>query len=613
LPVEDKGATQQPERLSLHVIVSHTGGPKAKQKKRRKRSMKHNLRSPGPGPGKLLLWFAFLVMTVLAVNPSAAQDQHHHRWVNQSNRIDPATARISVSVSPVVASVATNGTLSVTASVQNDSSSKGVVWSYSNPTCTTSQNDDYIKVTTSSACGTLTHQSSSSVTYNAPASVPSPAAITITATSSADMTKSASARIVVTNGALNVWISPTGATVGTGHTRTLTAIVSGSSNTNVNWQVNGIAGGNSTVGTINTAGVYTAPHSIPSGGTITVTAVSQANSAVSSSITVGITTAAMLPLPVHGVTSVDYDFAGNLVDIAHTSWLVPVQTALDDFTDTPTVRVMFSVAEVSSGGVGTNGTEGYAAVDYVSALQTLKSVSRPPYILGQVLDSSYEGCFSLTDHDARWNQYISTLGSYVDAWEVGNEINGNWLDSADASQSCPWTPPKTTDATVVQKMIDAYNMVRANGGLAELTLYYPGQESVCGNGSPDPFEPITWVKANVPANMLNGMDYVWISYYHTDCPSGKDPTAATWGNFFTAVQNMFPSAQIGFGEWGYSSGPPSKSKKTSIINEGYSLDPTSMPYSSNWVSGVMYWEFIDDAVEESTFWSLINTDMQSEP
>lgn len=578
--------------------------------------MNHNLRNPRRGLGKSVLCPALLLLTVLAASLSAAQAPRQ------------ATGAISVSVSPGAASVAANGTLSLGASVQNDSSGKGVIWSYTNPTCTTSQNDDYIKVTTSTACGTLSNQSSSAVTYNAPASVPSPAAITITATSRADRTKSASARVMVTNGRLHVWISPTGATVQTGHARSFAAIVSGSSNTNVSWEVNGIAGGDSTVGTIDAMGNYTAPSSVPSAhtqcessalepracrpGTVTVTAVSQANRAVSSSITVAVTAAEMLPLPVHGVTSEDYDAAGNFVDIAHTSWLGPVQTALDNLADAPTVRVVFSVTQVSGGGVGPNGTEGYAASDYVSALQTLKSVSRPPYILGEVLDSSYTGCFSLATHNARWNQYVSTLGSLVDVWEVGNEINGSWLDSADASQSCPWNPPPTTDATVVKKMIDAYDIVRANGRLAEVTLYYPGQESQCGNGSPDPFEPITWTKANVPAYMLNGMDYVWISYYHTDCPEGIDPTDATWGHFFTAVQNMFPNAQIGFGEWGYSSGPPSNAQKARIINRGYSVDPTSLPFSSNWVSGVGYWEFIDDAVE-GTFWSLFNTDMQNQP
>ena len=574
--------------------------------------------------GRILFFLAFPLIVVSCPNLAGAQSGHHRapRAEQVDDKIATPSAPISVSVSPGVASVKTGATLSLTATVQNDSSGKGVTWSYTNPTCTTSKNTDYIVVTTSTACGTLTNSSSSAVTYNAPSAVPSPAAITVTATSVADATKTSSATVMVTNGSLNVWISPTGATVQTGQSKTLNAIVSGTSNTQVTWEVNGVAGGNSTVGTISSAGLYTAPSSVPSGGTVTVTAVSQANGAVSSTVTVAVTTAAMLPLPVHGVSVVDYNFVGTQTDIRTPSYLSQVQGSLDNLADTPTARIVLTVETVSSGGVGTNGTEGATASSYVTAVQNLKGVSRPPFILGQVLDSSYMGCFSQPDHDARWNQFIDPvngLGRYVDVWEVGNEINGNWLDSADSSQSCPWTAPKTTDATVIAKMIDAYNIVRSNGRLAELTLYYPGQESKCGNGNPDPFEPIAWVKANVPANMLNGMDYVWISYYHSDCTGGTGPVPATWGNFFTAVQNMFPNGQIGFGEWGYSCSKstckyPTVAKRTSLINQGYSLNPTGMPFSGNWVSGVLYWEFNDDAVPDTAqFWSLINTDMQSQP
>ena len=574
-------------------------------------------------PGRYSRKFLGLLVSFLVVSSclAAAQAGHHRsvRSIETTDAVALASGPISVSVSPGVASVQTDGTLALTATLQNDSSGKGVSWSYTNPTCTTSTNTDYIVVTTSTACGTLTNATTSGVTYNAPSAVPSPAAITVTATSVADTTKTSSATIVVTNGSLNVWISPTGATVQAGHTRTFTPVVSGNYNTQVTWEVNGVAGGNSTVGTISSAGLYTAPSTVPSGGTVTVTAVSQANSAVSASVTVAVSLQPLLPLPIHGVTIEDYNFVGTQTDIRTSSYLSEVEGSLDNLTDTPSARIVFTVEVVSSGGVGSSGTEGATASSYLSALESMKGVSRPPYLLGEVLDSSYTGCFSLTDHDARWNQYTSTLDNYVDFWEVGNEINGNWLDSADATQSCLWTVPATTDATVVQKMIDAYNIVRANGRIAELTLYYPGQESVCGNGSPDPFEPITWVKANVPANMLNGMDYVLISYYHSDCTSGKDPTAATWGHFFTAVQNMFPNAQIGFGEWGYSCASsscsyPSKTKRTNLINQGYSLDPTSMPFSNNFVSGVFYWEFNDDAVPDTApFWSLINTDMQSQP
>ncbi len=59
-----------------------------------------------------------------------------------------------------------------------------------------------------------------------------------------------------------------------GSTVTFTATVSNVSNTAVTWQINGVNGGNSTFGTISSAGVFTPPSTIPTANTETVTAAS---------------------------------------------------------------------------------------------------------------------------------------------------------------------------------------------------------------------------------------------------------------------------------------------------------------------------------------------------
>ena len=71
-------------------------------------------------------------------------------------------------------------------------------------------------------------------------------------------------------------------------TEQFAAVVTSESNTAVNWLVDNIAGGNSTVGTITSSGLYTAP---PYAGTHLIKAVSQANNGVSgsSSLTVSAT------------------------------------------------------------------------------------------------------------------------------------------------------------------------------------------------------------------------------------------------------------------------------------------------------------------------------------
>lgn len=78
--------------------------------------------------------------------------------------------------------------------------------------------------------------------------------------------------------AISVSISPSSAQVEVGSTQQFTATVSNANNTAVKWWVNGVAGGNMTLGTITGNGLYAAPTAVPNPATVTVTAVSQADS-----------------------------------------------------------------------------------------------------------------------------------------------------------------------------------------------------------------------------------------------------------------------------------------------------------------------------------------------
>ena len=70
------------------------------------------------------------------------------------------------------------------------------------------------------------------------------------------------------------------------------ATVTGALNTAVTWQVNGLTGGNATIGTVSTSGLYIAPAAVPNPASVTVTAVSQAdaNQSASASVTVTLPT-----------------------------------------------------------------------------------------------------------------------------------------------------------------------------------------------------------------------------------------------------------------------------------------------------------------------------------
>jgi hypothetical protein len=83
-------------------------------------------------------------------------------------------------------------------------------------------------------------------------------------------------------------ISPTSATLNPGMQQQFLATVTGTGNTAVEWQVNGVLGGNPQVGTINTAGLYTAPGTSDVTIQVTVTAVASANTTKTASAQVTI-------------------------------------------------------------------------------------------------------------------------------------------------------------------------------------------------------------------------------------------------------------------------------------------------------------------------------------
>jgi uncharacterized protein (DUF1800 family) len=95
-----------------------------------------------------------------------------------------------------------------------------------------------------------------------------------------------------------VTVAPATAMVRAGATQAFTAAVTGNANTSVTWSVNTVAGGNAATGTIDANGTYTAPASLPSPNTITVTATSAADTTKSAN------SALTLENPVPVLTSV---------------------------------------------------------------------------------------------------------------------------------------------------------------------------------------------------------------------------------------------------------------------------------------------------------------------
>jgi hypothetical protein len=88
-------------------------------------------------------------------------------------------------------------------------------------------------------------------------------------------------------------------TVGSG-TMSFSASTADSTDAVVSWQVNGIPGGNATVGTISSDGVFTAPTAMPATASETITAVADSDSTVTASSVVTLVTPAAAAVTVSG-------------------------------------------------------------------------------------------------------------------------------------------------------------------------------------------------------------------------------------------------------------------------------------------------------------------------
>ncbi len=163
----------------------------------------------------------------------------------------PPPPQITVTVSPATVSVIAGQTQQFTATVSG-ASNTAVTWSLSGAGCT------------GTACGNI----DSTGLYVAPSPIPATATVTVTATSSANTTKRGTATI--THVPVTVAVSPSTLTLISADTRQFSATVSNvpGGQAGVTWSV---AGG----GTIDNAGLYTAPAKVVADTNVTVTATSQ--------------------------------------------------------------------------------------------------------------------------------------------------------------------------------------------------------------------------------------------------------------------------------------------------------------------------------------------------
>jgi len=226
------------------------------------------------------------------------------------------TGGIVIGISPTSATVSTDAGQAFTASITGaGASSNAVTWSVNGI------------VGGNSILGTITPNGAAGALYVAPAVPPSPSTVSVLVTSVADPSKSATASVTITCSAANT-ISPPAATVSLAQTQTFSASFCLATGAAITWDVDGIPGGNSTIGTIspgsaNTA-VYTAPIDLPSPSAVVVHAAAGLLAASASLTLVSNITVTVSPSSATVQTSQRAPFATTLTNTADTavSWFV---------------------------------------------------------------------------------------------------------------------------------------------------------------------------------------------------------------------------------------------------------------------------------------------------
>lgn len=212
------------------------------------------------------------------------------------------------------------------------------------------------------------------------------------------------------------------------------------------------------------------------------------------------------------------------------------------------------------------------AADYTIAVNKLDSVC---IIMGELLDSYYVKDYSIAQYKARADEYMNTLGSKVDIWEIGNEVNGEWLGHKDS---------------VKAKINYAYDKANQLQYHTALTLYY---NKDCWSNPQN--EMFRWVNANISTEMKQGLDYVFVSYYEDDC-NNLQPN---WQQVFDSLHVIFPNSNLGIGECGTTNA----ALKETYINRYYKMYITTPKY----IGGYFWWYYRQDCVPWTTkpLWGVI--------
>lgn len=206
--------------------------------------------------------------------------------------------------------------------------------------------------------------------------------------------------------------------------------------------------------------------------------------------------------------------------------------------------------------------------DYEKLIKYAKS--KHLKILGQPVDSSDSAGYTYKEYLKRFKIFTDRFPQ-IDAWEIGNEVNGSWTGSG--------MPRKLAETAAYVR--------KKTGKLTVLTFFWQL------NTSGKEYALFNWMDAHVPASVRKHIDCVFLSQYQEQAPVGT-----AFDQVMTRLGKEFPRAKIGLGElgywipgqrywWAYSKKHPNSDARRAVCHQFYRA---ALGYPNS-VGGGFWWNF----------------------
>lgn len=341
---------------------------------------------------------------------------------------------ISVSVNPATASLYPSATVGLSGTVHN-TSNVGMTWLVNGISGG------------NSTVGTISPVNSQTPTFTAPAVPPSPNTVNVQAQSTQDP-NAISAATVLTLNPSSVSVSPITATPRVLLNQQFSASTKGLSASTVSWAVNGVTGGNSSVGTISGSGLYTGPAALYPGA-ISVQAISTVNPSIVGTATV------TLWNPIPGLISISPTTVntGNFNLTVTGQAFVPVATATFGGVALTTTYISATQLQVSGNTTAAAGSSLPLTItnpDPGSASSTINyTVSATISVTASPATASLRPGATQVFTGAVFNTSSKGTNWYVNGIAGGNATVGTIsLTGASATYTAPATPPSPNTVNI---------------------------------------------------------------------------------------------------------------------------------------------------------------------